>query len=260
MRLNYHRFGSGPPLLLLHGIGHRWQGWEPVFDRVAPERELIAVDLPGFGDSPAPPTGTPAGIDSITDLLVAFLDDLGLERPHVAGNSLGGWAALELAKRGRAASATALSPAGFQNALEAIYQHTSFRITIRTSRLIADRAEQVLSRPRLRVLAFGQLVRHPLQIPLGDVGPTVRALAHAPWFDDTLRAINAGRFTGGEQIAVPTTIAWGEHDLILLRRQARRAARAIPAARMLTLTGCGHVPMTDDPEQVARVLLEGSAG
>ena len=178
----------------------------------------------------------------------------------MAGNSLGGWAALELAKRGRAASATALSPAGFQNALEAIYQHTSFRITIRISRLIADRAEQVLSRPRLRVLAFAQLVHHPLQIPLTHVGPTVRALAHAPWFDDTLRAINAGRFTGGEQIAVPTTIAWGEHDLILLRRQARRAARAIPAARMLTLKGCGHVPMTDDPEQVARVLLEGSAG
>src|SRR5438270_9806397 len=180
MQLNYHRVGSGPPLLLLHGIGHRWQGWEPVFDRVAPERELIAVDLPGFGDSPAPPSGTPAGIDSITDLLVAFLDDLGLERPHVAGNSLGGWAALELAKRGRAASATALSPAGFQNALEAIYQHTSFRITIRISRLIADRAEQVLSRPRLRVLAFAQLVHHPLQIPFTHVGPTVRALARAP--------------------------------------------------------------------------------
>jgi pimeloyl-ACP methyl ester carboxylesterase len=260
MQLNYHRVGDGPPLVLIHGIGHRWQGWEPVFDRLTPERELIAIDLPGFGDSPPPPPGTPAGIDSITDLVSGFLDDLGLERPHVAGNSLGGWAALELAKRGRAASATALSPAGFQNALEAVYQQTSFRITVRFSRLIAARAEQVLSRPRLRVLAFAQLVRRPLQIPLAEVGPTVRALAHAPWFDETLRAINTGRFTGGERIAVPTTIAWAEHDLILLPRQARRAARAIPSARMLTLHGCGHVPMTDDPEQVAKVLLEGSAG
>jgi pimeloyl-ACP methyl ester carboxylesterase len=260
MELTYRRVGHGPPLLLLHGIGHRWQGWEPVFDRLTPHRELIAVDLPGFGESPAPPPGTPAGIESITEIVSAFLDDLGLERPHVAGNSLGGWAALELAKRGRAASATALSPAGFQNGLEAIYQQTSFRIMIRVSRLIAERAEQVLRRPRLRVLAFGQLVRHPLQIPLADVGPTVRALAHAPWFDDTLRAINAGRFSGGEQISVPTTIAWAEHDLILLPHQARRAARAIPTARMLTLRDCGHVPMTDDPEQVAQVLLEGSGG
>jgi pimeloyl-ACP methyl ester carboxylesterase len=260
MDLNYHRVGTGPPLILLHGIGHRWQGWEPVFERLAPHRELIAIDLPGFGESPAPPPGTPAGIESITDIVTGFLDDLGLERPHVAGNSLGGWAALELAKRGRAASATALSPAGFQNALEAIYQQTSFRITIRISRLIADRAEQVLSRPRLRVLAFAQLVRRPLEIPLADVGPTVRALAHAPWFDDTLRAINAGRFEGGEQITVPTTIAWAQHDLILLPHQAGRAARAIPSARMVTLRGCGHVPMTDDPEQVAQVLLEGSGG
>jgi pimeloyl-ACP methyl ester carboxylesterase len=260
MQLNYHRVGTGPPLVLLHGIGHRWQGWEPVFERLAPHRELIAVDLPGFGSSPAPPPGTPPGIGSITDILVAFLDELGLERPHTAGNSLGGWAALELAKRGRAASATALSPAGFQNSLEAIYQYTSFRITIRTSRLIAERAEQILSRPRLRMLAFGQLVRRPLQIPLADVGETVRALAHAPWFDDTLRAINSERFSGGEQITVPTTIAWADHDLILLPHQARRAARAVPAARLITLRGCGHVPMTDDPGQVAEVLLEGSRG
>jgi pimeloyl-ACP methyl ester carboxylesterase len=259
MELNHHCVGTGPPLVLLHGIGHRWQGWQPVIDRLAPQRELILLDLPGFGASAMPPAGTPPGIGSITDLIAGFLDELALERPHVAGNSLGGWAALELAKRGRVASATALSPAGFQNALEALYQQVSFRITIRISRLIADRAEQVLSRPRLRVLAFGQLVAHPLRIPYADVGPTVRALAGAPWFDETLTAVNADRFTDGERISVPTTIAWGERDLILLPHQARRAARAIPNARMLTLRGCGHVPMTDDPEQVAHVLLDGSA-
>ncbi len=259
MALNYHRTGSGPTLVLIHGIGHHWQGWEPVIDRLATERDVIAIDLPGFGESPMPPDRTPAGAGPLTDLVTDFLDDLGLEHPHVAGNSLGGWISLELAKRGRVASATGLSPAGFHNRLEAIYQLTLFRILIRTTRLIAPNVERILSRPRLRAIAFQQLVAHPLQIPRHEIGPSVRALANAPWFDDTLRAINDERFTGGEAISVPVTIAWGERDRVLLPRQAKRAARAIPSARMLTLTDCGHVPMTDDPDQVAQVILAGSA-
>ena len=260
MAVNYHRTGSGPTLVLIHGIGHHWQGWDPVIERLAGHRDVIALDLPGFGESPMPPAGTPAGAGSLTDLVIDFLDGLGVERPHVAGNSLGGWISLELAKRGRVASATGLSPAGFHNRLEAIYQLTSFRILIRTTRLIAPNVERILSRPRVRQLAFGQLVAHPLQIPRHEIGPSVRALANAPWFDDTLRAINDEHFTGGEAISVPVTIAWGEHDRVLLPRQAGRAAQAIPSARMLTLHGCGHVPMTDDPEQVAQVILAGSAG
>lgn len=259
MQLNYHRAGSGPTLVLIHGIGHRWQGWEPVLERLTAERDVIALDLPGFGESPMPPPGTPPGAGSLTNLVSEFLDELGVERPHVAGNSLGGWISLELAKRGRVASATALSPAGFQNRAEAIYQYTSFRILIRTTRLTAPRAEKILSRPGVRKLAYGQLVAHPLRIPLSDISPTARALANAPWFDETLKAINTEHFSGGDAIAVPVTIAWAEHDRVLLPRQAPRAARAVPSARMVTLTGCGHVPMTDDPDQVAHVILEGSA-
>ncbi len=110
MELNYHRAGAGEPLVLLHGIGSRWQIWEPVIGALAAEREVIALDLPGFGASPMPPTGTPAGIGSLTELVSEFIDQIGLERPHVAGNSLGGWLALELAKRGNVRSATGLSP------------------------------------------------------------------------------------------------------------------------------------------------------
>ncbi len=82
-----------------------------MLDRLDPGRDVVALDLPGFGASPPPAPGTPPGIESLTRLVAEFLDELGLERPHVAGNSLGGWLALELAKRDRVASATALSPA-----------------------------------------------------------------------------------------------------------------------------------------------------
>jgi pimeloyl-ACP methyl ester carboxylesterase len=258
VRLNHHRVGSGPPLVLIHGIGSRWQMWQPVLERVAAEREVIALDLPGFGASPPPPTGTPPGIASLVRLVSEFIDELGLGRPHVAGNSLGGWLSLELAKHGRARSATGLSPAGFHNRLEGSFQRASLTFARRASGLAAPRAERFLSTPARRKLMLQQYFAHPERISTADAAADLRALAGAAWFTPTLRAINATHFSGGEQIEVPVTIAWGEKDRLLRPRQAARAQRAVPRARLLVLTGCGHVPTYDDPEQVARALLEGS--
>jgi pimeloyl-ACP methyl ester carboxylesterase len=80
----------------------------------------------------------------------------------------------------------------------------------------------------------------------------------APWFDETLAPIALDRFGDGGQISVPVTIAWGEKDRLLLPRQARHVARLIPGARIVILRGCGHVPMYDDPDRVAQVLLDWS--
>jgi pimeloyl-ACP methyl ester carboxylesterase len=259
VQLNHHRAGAGPALVLIHGIGSRWQVWDPVLPQLEQHRDVVALDLPGFGASAMPPPGTAAGIASLTRLVGEFLDTLGLERPHVAGNSLGGWISLELAKQGRVCSATALSPGGFYTDREATFARVSFEITIRITRQLAPRAERVSARPGLRTLTMSQFFAKPKQIPPADAAASLRALAGAPWFDETLRAITSEPFTGGEQIEVPVTIAWGEKDRLLLPRQAARAARAIPGAKLVMLRGCGHVPMYDDPEQVAGVLLEGSA-
>jgi pimeloyl-ACP methyl ester carboxylesterase len=259
VKLNYHRGGSGEPLLLLHGIGSRWEVWRPVLAALEAVREVIAVDLPGFGVSPMPPPGTAPGASSLTRMVCGFLDRLGLEAPHAAGNSLGGWIALELAKRGRARTATALSPAGFQNAREALFQRGTLGVTVRVARLAAPVAGPLLGPPLARRLFFAQLTAHPERIPQADAVEHLRAFARASWFDETLTAINSDRFDGGRQIEAPVTIAWGEHDHLLLPRQAPRAVDAIPGARLVMLRGCGHVPTYDDPPQVAGVLLEGSA-
>jgi pimeloyl-ACP methyl ester carboxylesterase len=259
MELNYHREGSGEPLVLIHGIGSQWQVWKPQLQRLASEREVFAIDLPGFGASPRPPDGTPPGIESLTRLVAEFLDRLGLDRPHVAGNSLGGWVALELAKLGRASSATGLSPAGFHNDREAVYQRALLRSAFAASPLVAPRADALMATTLGRVLSMKPFFQRPERIPPADAAATWRGLRGATWFPETLDAITRERFSGGDRITVPVTIAWGQHDHLLLPRQARRAQRAIPHARVLTLTGCGHVPTYDDPEQVATVLLEASA-
>jgi pimeloyl-ACP methyl ester carboxylesterase len=260
VQLNHHRAGSGEPLVLIHGIGSRWQVWKPVLGRLEREREVVAIDLPGFAGSPMPEPLPPPGALSLTGLVSEFLEEIGLARPHVAGNSLGGWVALELAKLGRASSATALSPAGFQNRLEAVYQHASLWSGVRAARAIASRADRLMRSVGARKAAFRQYYAHPERIPPQDAAESVRALAEAPWLDQTLVAITSDVFRGGEQIEVPVTIAWGERDRLLLPRQARRAFHQIPRAKVLTLWDCGHVPTYDDPDQVASVLLEGSGG
>src|SRR5271169_342284 len=113
MGLAYERTGSGEPLVLLHGIGHRRQAWGAVLDRLAPHRELILVDLPGHGESPALLASGRCVPEALVRQTTGLFDELGLDRPNLAGSSLGGRIALEAAKRGRAASVTAIAPAGF---------------------------------------------------------------------------------------------------------------------------------------------------
>ncbi len=209
MRLNHYRVGSGEPLVLVHGIGSQWQVWSPVIGRLARERDVVALDMPGFGASPPHPPGTPAGAESLTRLVAEFLDELGLERPHVAGNSLGGWVALELAKQNRVRTATVLSPAGFANRAENVYIRNMFRIVVRVARLIAPRAESLNATPLGRAATLGIFVARPANLPASAAAESTRALAGAEWFDEMLEAISRSRFSGGEHIQVPVTIAWG---------------------------------------------------
>ena len=258
MDIVFDRRGDGPPLVLLHGIGHRRQGWAPVMDLLAAERDVIAVDLPGFGESPPLPPGTPYTLDTVISVLADSFAELGLERPHIAGNSLGGLFALEAADRGLASSATGLSPAGFFNAAELRYAAS----VLRASRLGARVPDTVLTRlarsPRRRAAMFGMIYGRPDLMDLEVLADDARAMRDAPGFEPTLRAGRGTRFLGS-CADVPVTIAWGTKDRLLLRSQAIRAQRRLPNARFVWLEGCGHVPMADDPSLVAKVLLEGSA-
>lgn len=103
MNLAYDRTGQGEPLVLVHGLGHRRQAWNAVVPRLATERDVITVDLPAMGESPPPAVDD---YRTMADMLEKLFGELGIERPHVAGNSLGGLIALELAARGVVRSAT----------------------------------------------------------------------------------------------------------------------------------------------------------
>jgi pimeloyl-ACP methyl ester carboxylesterase len=259
MRLSHQRRGSGPPLLLIHGIGSQWQMWLPVMDRLAQEREVIAVDLPGFGES-LPIDGEAPSVPELARSVARFVEELGVERPHVAGNSLGGAIALELGRMGGVRSVCAVSPAGFGKGWEVTYALTSLRLLRAFARLLAPIAGVLARSARVRRVLSRQTVEHPERVPPDEMAGATRNLGRSPSFRATLRAIRAWSELDAGPPIVPTTIAWGEHDrLLLYRPQSARARAALPAARHVTLTGCGHVPTWDDPEQVQRVLLDASA-
>jgi pimeloyl-ACP methyl ester carboxylesterase len=252
MDLAHYRIGSGPPLLLVHGLGMGNVVWRPVIPLLAREREVIAIDLPGFGASPQ----GPHTIEGLAHCVAAFAAGLGLERPHVAGNSVGGGVALAMGAAGTARSVCALSPVGFAAGREWKYAHAMLAATRGMSRVLFPVAPALSRSAVLRTALGSHAASRPWRIPADDIVEWNRNYVRAAAFWDLLGALDGYR---APVPACPTTIAWGERDRVLIySRQQPRARRALPAARHVTLRGCGHVPMWDDPEQIARVMLDAS--
>jgi pimeloyl-ACP methyl ester carboxylesterase len=254
-RLAFDRTGSGAPLVLLHGQGFSRRSWNPVVAQLSAHRDVITVDLPGHGDSPRQPDGAGNTPHDLAMAVAELLDELGIDTADVAGNSSGGWAALELGRLGRARTVTALAPAGLWR--RGAPRH--LRLGMRQARLNARIVRRLLPRaPRSRAgraLATAQVAGHPFRVPYGPVRDTVHALAAAPGFRETLRALEKTRFTDGAAIAVPVTVAFGTRDRVLLPGIARHRGQLPDQTRWVRLRGCGHVPWLDDPDTVVNLLL-----
>lgn len=204
------------------------------------------------------PDGVAYDLSEVIPGLLALTGELGLDRPHVVGNSLGGLLALELGRAGGARSVTALSPAGFWNEPERRYAFGALRGMRLGARLLPPALNRRLSRTAAgRAALLGLIYAHPeRRAPRAAVAETM-AIRSAPGTLPTLRSGRDKLFTHPIE-HVPVTVAWGRRDHLLMRRQRLRAQRVMPTARVFTLPDCGHVPMSDAPELVAAVILDAS--
>jgi pimeloyl-ACP methyl ester carboxylesterase len=253
MAIAYSRTGSGPTLVLIHGLGGSRRIWDPVLDRLAAERDVVAVDLPGFGESDELPDGVAPTPANLAEAVGEHCAELGLEGYHLAGSSLGAWVALELSKSGHAASVCAISPAGLWRAALGPRRVNSHAIAHRLRPLFG----LLFALRGMRARFLRTIVAHPELLSAADAKRLVRDWLDAPGYDAANTEMRAHVFSEPELVRVPTTIAWGTEDrLVAPPRRERMPAQAV----YVELPGVGHIPTWDDPELVARLILDASRG
>jgi pimeloyl-ACP methyl ester carboxylesterase len=252
--LAFTRCGAGPALVLLHGLGSSKQAWAPVIPALAEHFDVLAIDLPGFGESPALPIGEQSLPATLAAGVAELLRSLGIAEAHIAGNSLGGWVALELAAMYPVASLTLLSPAGLWKKTTPMY----CRVSLRSSRWLAQHTSRMLSRlvnhALGRVIVLGQTHGRPVHVDPERGRAVISAMATCVGFEATLKATSPRRYLAGPPIDIPVTVAFGSRDWLLLPRQSRHLDQLPPSTRVATLPRCGHVPMSDDPAAVAALI------
>ncbi|MFI7000111.1 alpha/beta fold hydrolase [Nocardia sp. NPDC050175] len=244
-----------PPLVLLHGITMSAKAWQDVTPLLEPHRAVVALTALGHRGG-APVARRPARISDLVDDAERALDALGLERAHLAGNSLGGWIAIELARRGRADTVCALSPAGFWEA-GATGQTAGVKKLRRMIALtrLTHRMQPLAVHSRLvRRIGMRDIARRADRITPAQVLDAARDLLGCTVIDDLLG--NHEQVAPLPELPCPITLAWSAYDAILpVDVNGRIARERIPQAHFEILPGVGHVPMIDDPALVAATIL-----
>jgi pimeloyl-ACP methyl ester carboxylesterase len=255
----HHRGGSGPQLLLIHGFTGTWKAWGPVVGMLEQQFEVLAPTVGGHTGGPELPE---VSIDAMADGLEAMLDEVGWQRPHVAGWSMGGQLSLELAKRGRARSVTALAPAGAHgDDMEKVLRRTErlFKRDFGAARRGAALSARLMRSSGFRRLAMRNQMIYGDRMTADESTTIAEAFGQTPIFSQFLDYVASGerRLEGLERIDVPVTIAWGDTDRVLPQESHEAFFRErLPQARFLTLKKAGHTPFWDAPERVADVIAQ----
>lgn len=253
--IHTHRQGSGKPLLIIHGLGGSWQSWSPVIDALAAQRDVIAIDLPGHGGSPAQAdSGSFAGLARSVE---EYLSENGHAGIDLVGTSLGGRIVLELARRGGVGNVVALDPGGFWEGWERTYFKSTLTLSLKLLQAIKSQLPRLSDSAVARSVLLAQLSARPWALApelverelshfatTATVGPLIANLASGP-IQQGPAAASTGR----------VTICWGRQDRLCLPRQADRARAAFPQAQFHWIEGSGHYPLWDQPRITAELIL-----
>lgn len=257
--LNVIELGEGPPLVFVHGLSGSWRNWLEQLPVFAKERRVIALDLPGFGDSPMPKEQIT--ISGYARTLEALLDQLDVDAAALVGNSMGGFISSELAiafpqrvERMVLVSAAGISTESREVRLPALRRLE--RILAGTTAWLASKSETVERRPRLRTATLSVVARYPSRLPAPLAAETLRG-AGKPGFLDALEAIISYPIRERlPEIACPTLIVWGDKDPLISVRDAYVFEELIPDSRKVILSDTGHVAMFERPSRFNELLRE----
>lgn len=258
MDMNHLRAGTGKPLLLIHGLGGSARSWSTIWTALAERRQVIAVDLPGFGDTP--PLAGETSIRTLCDAVTAFIDAQGLRGVDAVGSSMGARLVLELARRGGVlGSVVSLDPGGFWRGWERHAFFSSIWLSIRAVRALQPLMPAIAHNTLARTMLLAQFSRRPWALKPAVVLDEMRSFARGPAFDELLHRLAYGDEQQGAprgSIGAPVVIGWGCNDKVCFPSQAQRALQLFPDARLHWFDRCGHFPHWDAPEETVRLILE----
>lgn len=242
---------------MVHGLGSSLHNWDRVAPALSAERELVLVDLPGFGRTP--PLAGDVSVATLTDALQRFLVDEGLADVDVVGSSMGARMVVELARRGHTGTTVALDPGGFWTDRQAKVFGASVKASVALVRRIQPLLPALTSSPVGRTALLAQFSAAPWRLPADLVLTELRGFDASPSLDDALRSL----VTGPKQQGAPAgslrgrlVLVWGKQDRVTLPSQARTAAGLFPDATLRMIDRCGHFPHWDQPEQTVRLVLD----
>lgn len=252
-----HRGGSGPPLVCLHGFTGSWRAWELVLPLLEREHDVLALTLPGHAGGP--PIAGEVSCELVADAVERALDDAGWDTAHIAGNSLGGYVALQLAARGRAESVVALAPAGGWAKGDTSYLKTAeFFATLQEEMTrVAPHAESVVATDAGRRQATQLITTNYAHIPVELLVHHIVAIAACAWTRPLIeQAVRDGYPLDAAQITCPLRIVWGTGDRLLPWPSTAVRFREdwFPYADWVELDGVGHCPQLDVPLETAQLI------
>ena len=263
MHMHHIRRGTGKPLLLIHGIGSSWRSWRRIIYPLADAgREVIAIDLPGHGDTPK--LKGEVSIRTLADAVTEFLKSENLLGVDAVGSSMGARLVLELARRGNVlGSVISLDPGGFWQGWEIPFFYYSVAGSIRVVRSLQPVLPALTWNPLSRAALLAQFSARPWNVPSAFALGELNCMATSPSADELLNNLAWGEPQKGapmESLQSPLVIGWGRQDLVCLPRQAERAMAAFPDAHLHWFANCGHFPQWDRPKETVRLILAATAG
>ena len=262
MTMNYVRRGSGKPLLLIHGIGSSHKSWNLIIDELAAHREVIAVDLPGFGKTP--PLAGEISISTLADAVTDFLEENGLTGIDAVGSSMGARLVLELARRGGVLGVViSLDPGGFWEGWETHFFYYSVRFSAQLVGQVQPFLPLLTGNPVTKTVLLAQFSARPWKVSNQMALSELRTFRPTPTFVELLDNLAYGEKQQGapaNSISSPLVIGWGRQDYVCFPNQAKRAMNLFPDAQLHWFSNCGHFPQLDVPEETTQLILEVTDG
>lgn len=253
-----HRGGTGSPLVLLHGFTDTWRSWELVLPELEKHHDVFAPTLPGHAGGKDLPD--PVGLDSMIDELEAEMDAAGFETAHIVGNSLGGFAALHLAARGRARSVVALAPAGgWADGDESFRETLNHFLTLdQLLKTAVQHVDAIVASPEGRAQATSLITMHPDHLTPDFVAHLVTGAATCRAVEPLVNfALREGWPLDASKVTCPVRMVWGHEDRLLQwpSAAAKYREQSFPDADWVELEGVGHCIQLDVPTEAAQLIL-----